>query len=442
MDFLLYPLALIVTLGLLVTFHEAGHYVVARLAGVKILRFSIGFGKPVWVRRDVRGTEFVVAVVPLGGYVRMYDERDGGDAALAPGELSYNAVTPWWRIAIALGGPAANFVLALLVYWMMFLGGTTAAVPITGAAPADSPAAAAGLAAGEVIRAVDGSPVRSWQEIAIALAGRLGDTGSIVLEVAAPGSESGRLVEIGVSQWHRGEADPDLFGSLGLVPGWPAVIGLVEDGGAADRAGLELWDEIEAVDGVPLAGWSAWVDAIQAAPGRVLQLSVLRDGRTRLIDVRPGAVEATNGETIGYLGVGWPTNVIEYSLLGALVEGVRETGAKTMLTLGLIGKMVTGDVSVANLSSPIMIAKVAGDSARSGWWAFAGVLALLSISLGVLNLLPIPILDGGHILYCVGELVTGRPVSERVQILGSQVGLALVVGFLVLAVYNDLLRLF
>jgi regulator of sigma E protease len=431
---------------MLVTFHELGHFVVARWSRVKIVRFCVGFGRPVWSRYDKRGVEYALAAIPLGGYVRMYDERDAEGAVdqvdLAPGEVSYNQLTPWWRIAIALGGPAANILFAFLVYWMMFLGGTTEPVPMVAEAPENSPAAIAGMEAGQYIAAVDGSETLSWQQIAMGLAGRLGDTGHIRINVGWLGEISTTTLALPIDAWHRGAADPDLFGSLGIKPGWPAVIGYVEPDGPADRAGIEPWDRIVGVDGDAVESWSDWVKVIQAAAGRQLEVTLVRAHSEHLVRVLPDAVEATDGSTVGYLGVGWPSNEIEYGILGAMRQGFLKTGDTTMLTLGLLKKMLTGDVSVANLSSPIMIAKVAGDSARSGWWTFAGVLGLLSISLGILNLLPIPILDGGHIVYCIGELAMGRPVSERVQILGTQVGLFLVVGFLMIAIYNDLLRLF
>lgn len=443
-EFLQYPLALIVTLGVLVTFHELGHFLVARWSGVRVVRFSVGFGKPIWSRFDRHGTEFAVAAIPLGGYVRMLGEREPGHVAAEqrPGDVTYPELSAWWRIAIAAAGPAANFVLAFVVYWLLFVIGTTSIAPMLGEVPADSPAADARLAAGEEIVSVDGSSTRSWQEVTMALASRLGDSGQIVLATRQPGDS--RVVErqLPVTRWHRGEDEPDLLGSLGIVPALPPVVGEVLDDGAAARAGLQRFDLVTAVDGEPVTSWSDWVDTVQAAPGQTLQVTVRRDGAERLVRLVPEARAATDGEEIGYVGVAPHTNEIRYGVLQAVPRGLAETWDKTALTLGLLGKMVTGDVSMANLSGPITIAKVAGDSARSGWRYFIGVLALLSISLGVLNLLPIPILDGGHILFCAAEICTGRQVSERLQIIGTQIGLFLVAGLMVLALYNDIARLF
>ncbi|NBC22651.1 MAG: RIP metalloprotease RseP [Gammaproteobacteria bacterium] len=443
MEFLQYPLALLVTLGVLVTFHELGHYVVARLSGVRVVRFSVGFGKPIWSRRDRHGTEWAVAAIPLGGYVRMLDEREPGvvEAERLPGDVSYNDLSVGWRAAIAAAGPFANFLLAAIVYWFLFVVGNTTIAPMLGSVSEDTPAAQAGLSAGEEIVSVDGEPVRSWQQVTMALAARLGDSGAIEIGARRPGAGQVDVVELPVSAWHRGVDEPDLLASLGIEPGLPAVLGEIMPDSPAERAGLQRFDTVVAVDGEPLSRWSEWVDVVQAAPDRTLNVTVDRDGNRLDLTVRPQARQA-GGEESGYVGVAPHLNEIRYGPLAAVPKGLAETWDKTALTLGLLKKMVTGDVSMKNLSGPITIAKVAGDSARSGWHYFLGVLALLSISLGVLNLLPIPILDGGHILFCAAEAATGRPVSERIQILGTQVGLFLVAGLMVLALYNDISRLF
>jgi regulator of sigma E protease len=443
-EFLQYPLALIVTLGVLVTIHELGHFVVARLSGVRVVRFSVGFGKPLWSRFDRHGTEFAIAAIPLGGYVRMLDEREPGaiEATLRPGDISYNSLSVWWRIAIAAAGPLANFILAAVVYWLLFVVGTTTIAPMLGQVPDGSAAAGAGLSGGEEIVAVDGEPVRSWQEVTMALAGRLGDSGSIVLSTRTPGSESVREARLAVSSWHRGEDEPDLLGSLGIEPALPPVVGEVLADSPAERAGLRRFDIVLNADGEPVGSWMAWVERIQAAPDRAVPLVVQR-GESRIeLTVRPEARTAVDGSETGYVGVGPYTTEIRYGVFAAVPRSLVETWDKTALTLGLLKKMVVGDVSMKNLSGPITIAKVAGDSARSGWQFFFGVLALLSISLGVLNLLPIPILDGGHILFCATEAVMGRPVSERAQIVGTQIGLFLVGGLMIMAIYNDISRLF
>ncbi len=442
-EFLQYPLALIVTLGVLVTFHELGHFLVARWSGVRVVRFSVGFGKPIWSRFDRHGTEFAIAAIPLGGYVRMLDEREPGvvEAERRAGDVSYNDLTVGWRIAIAAAGPLANFLLAVIVYWLLFVVGSTTIAPMLGAVPEGSPAARAGLTGGEEIVSVDGEPARSWQQVTMALAARLGESGEIVLGVREPGSERVDSARLPVTDWHRGEDEPDLLESLGIEPALPAVMGEVLADGPAERAGLKRFDQVLRVDGEPVQSWSEWVDVVQQAPGRTLELTVLRDGRELRLDVRPESRATAAGE-IGYVGVAPHTNQIRFGVLAAIPRSLAETWDKTALTLGLLKKMVTGDVSMKNLSGPITIAKVAGDSARSGWQFFLGVLALLSISLGVLNLLPIPILDGGHILFCAAEAATGRPVSERIQILGTQIGLFLVAGLMMLALYNDLSRLF
>ena len=442
-DVLLYPLALIVTLGVLVTFHELGHFVVARLSGVRVVRFSVGFGKPIWSKFDSRGTEFAVAAIPLGGYVRMLDEREPGVVKFEPrpGDVSYNDLSVWWRIAIASAGPLANFLLAIIVYWAVFVVGTVTPVPMLGAVPEASPAAEAGLVAGEEIVAVDGDLTRSWQEVNMALAGRLGDTGEIVLSTRVPGAAEVSDARLAVRDWHQGVDEPDLLGSLGLEPALPALVGEVLPDGPAARAGLERLDRVVAVDGKPVESWIEWVQIVQQAPGRALSVEVERDGQRMTFTLRPEAQQAGASE-IGYVGVAPYTNDIRYGAFEAVPRSMAETWDKTALTLGLLKKMVTGDVSMKNLSGPITIAKVAGDSARSGWRFYLSVLALLSISLGVLNLLPIPILDGGHILFCAAEAATGRPVSERTQAVGTQIGLFLVAGLMILALYNDIARLF
>jgi len=441
MEYLQYPLALIVTLGVLVTFHELGHYLVARCSGVRILRFCVGFGRPIWSRMDRRGTEWAVAILPLGGYVRMLDEREPDPATVRrPGDVAFNDLSAGWRIAIAAAGPLANFLLAILVYWALFVVGNTTVAPMLGAVPADSPGARAGLVEHAEIVAVDGNGTPTWQSVSMALAARLGDSGDIRLALQPPGAEAPVERRLPIQDWHRGVDEPDLLGSLGIVPAVPAVLGRVIPGDPADRAGLRPGDRIAAIDGEPV-DWSALVDRVQAAPGERLMLTVERDGSRLELPVT-AAARGGDGEAQGYLGIGPNTNTVRYGVLSALPRGLGETWEKTVLTLHLMQKMITGQVSVKNLSGPITIAKVAGDSAQAGWRFFLSVLALLSISLGVLNLLPIPILDGGHILFCVVELLRGRPVSERVQLLGTQVGLALVGGLMLLALYNDIARLF
>jgi regulator of sigma E protease len=442
-EFLQYPLALLVTLGVLVTFHELGHYVVARWSGVRIVRFSVGFGRPIWSRMDRHGTEWAVAAIPLGGYVRMLDEREPGtvEAEARPGDVSYNDLSVGWRAAIAAAGPLANFLLAVVVYWFLFVVGNTTIAPMLGSVPEGSPADRAGLTPGLEIVSVDGESARSWQQVTMALAGRLGDSGAIELGVRRPGADTADRASLAIDDWHRGVDEPDLLESLGIEPALPPVLGDILPDSPAERAGLRRYDRVVAVDGEPQESWSDWVDTVQAAPERSLTVTVDRDGRRLDLTVRPEARDAGAGST-GYVGVAPHLNEIRYGPLAALPMGVAEMWDKTALTLGLLKKMVTGDVSMKNLSGPITIAKVAGDSARSGWTYFLGVLALLSISLGVLNLLPIPILDGGHLLFCAAEAATGRPVSERVQILGTQIGLFLVAGLMVLALYNDISRLF
>jgi regulator of sigma E protease len=443
-EFIQYPLALIVTLGVLVTIHELGHFVVARWSGVRVVRFSVGFGKPIWSRFDRHGTEFAIAAIPLGGYVRMLDEREPGEVAAErrPGDLSYQKLGVWWRMAIAVAGPLANFLLAAMVYWFLFVVGTTAVAPMLGSVPEGSPAARAGLLGGEEIVAVDRQTTRSWQEVSMALAERLGDSGAIGLSVRLPGTDQVRDVALPVTAWQRGSDEPDLLGSLGIEPALPAVLGEVLSDSPAERAGLRPFDRVVSADGEAIESWAAWVALVQRSPGRSLPVTVERNGASLTVLLRTETRPGADGREMGYAGVAPRVNEIRYGAFAAVPRSMVETWDKTLLTLGLLKKMFTGDVSVKNLSGPITIARVAGDSARSGWYFFLGVLALLSISLGVLNLLPIPILDGGHILFCAAEAATGKPVSERAQIVGTQIGLVLVGGLMLLALYNDIARLF
>jgi regulator of sigma E protease len=443
MDFLQYPLALIVTLGVLVTVHELGHYLIARWSGVRVVRFSVGFGRPLVSWTDSRGTEFAIAYIPLGGYVRMLDDQEmAGEAGVArPGDVSYRDLDVWWRIAIAFGGPAANFLLAILVYWFLFVVGSVSIAPIMGDVDPDSAAGRAGLRANYEIVAVDGVATGNWQQVTMALAGRLGESGSIEITSQRPGSESRRGNSLYIDTWHAGAEEPDLLGSLGIVPSMPAIVGEVLPGGAGERSGLRQWDRVVGVDGEALATWGEWVAVVQESPGRTMELAVDRGDRIITVPITPDSKPADDGTAMGYVGVASYFNEVRYGALDAVPRSLSETWDKTLLTLGLLKKMVTGHVSVKNLSGPITIAKVAADSARSGWRFFFSVLALLSISLGVLNLLPIPILDGGHIMFCAAEAFMGKPVSERVQLLGAQVGLVVVAGLMIVVIYNDINRL-
>lgn len=441
MEIVQYVFALIVTLGVLVTVHELGHFIAARFAGAKVVRFSIGFGPSLFSRFDRHGTEFVVAAIPLGGYVKILDEREG-DVAPADAARTFNRLSPTWRIVFALGGPVANFLLALVIYWGLFVAGSTDVVPIMDEPVPDTPAFAAGLHGGREIVSIDGAQTQSWPEVSMALASRLGDSGTIAIETREPGARATDMHRLAIKDWERGVDEPDLFRSLGVVPTLPAILGTLFDDGPAKAAGLKPWDRIVAVDGKPVKAWVDWVDVLRGSPNKQLTIEFERDGTQRQVDLTPAERVASDGSKYGYIGVSPLMREVKYGPLEAIPLSLRETGSKTVMTLDLMKKMVTGLVSTRNLSGPITIAKVAGDSARSGWESFIRVLALLSISLGVLNLLPIPILDGGHVMFCVAEIVLRRPVPERIQALGMQIGLAIVGGMMLLAFYNDITRLF
>jgi len=441
----------IVAIGVLVTVHEFGHFIVARRLGVKVLRFSVGFGVPLWSwRRRNDETEYVVAALPLGGYVQMLDERE---APVVAEELprAFNRQPLGSRIAIVAAGPAFNFLFAILAYWVVFVVGVDGIKPLVGEVSRDSLAAAGGFRTGDLITGVDGNETATWNMVFLDLLSRSLDSGRVVVSVVDANQEE-RLRELDFSHLPAGVDRSNLMQVIGLGmhrPSLAAVIGSLEPGGAAEQAGLRAGDRIVAVDGRPIAHWEEWVDYVRAHPEQELRAEIERGGATVSLTVRPQRVATEQGD-IGRIGaaVQIAADMAEelrakerYPAPTALLVAARRTWDMTWLTAKMLVSMVGGEVSASNLGGPIRIAQYAGASADAGAVQFIGFLALISISLGLLNLLPIPVLDGGHLLYYLIELVKGSPLSDQAQAFGQRVGIALLVGVMILAFYNDIAQL-
>jgi regulator of sigma E protease len=458
MMILLNILYFLLALGILVTFHEFGHFYIARRCGVKVLRFSVGFGRPLLTWRDSRDTEYVLAAIPLGGYVKMLDEREGN---VAPEELSsaFSQKTVWQRMAIVVAGPVANFILASFLYFILALFGSTGIAPVVGELPTDGVAAQAGLKVGDEIVSVDGKSVSTWSAVFSALLHRIGETGEIVFEVQASGyldnlleTNRPRTVRVPIERWLHSSEEPDLFNKLGVVrflPDSDVVIDQVIKGSAADLAGLQSGDQVLSVDGGEISSWRKWVEYVRARPSIPIKLRVLRQQEDFDMFLVPESVKSEDGIDVGQAGVSapisWPKEMVrkvEYSLFEAIWEGFSKTGETASLILSFIKKLILADVSSKNLSGSFSIAQAAGDSADAGVLYYIAFIAYLSVSLGVLNLLPIPVLDGGHLLYYVIEWAKGSPVSEKVQMIGYQIGLFCILSVMILAHVNDLLRIF
>jgi regulator of sigma E protease len=443
-------LATLVTLGILVTIHEWGHYWVARRCGVKVLRFSVGFGKALWSRTGKDGTVYAVAAIPLGGYVKMLDERE----APVPDALkdqAFNNKSVGQRMAIVAAGPIVNLLFAVFAYWLMYLVGVAAVAPVVGSVTPNSIAANAQIPVGAEIVSIDGKPARSWDEINLALASRIGESGSVHLGVIPEGREIEQQLSLQLDTWAVDLEKESPLMAAGVVPYYPDVkpiIGQLVEGGAAKSQGLMVGDLIMAVDEEPVTEWSELVNKIQGSANNPLMLTIERQGHVIEMSLTPDA-RTVNNQTQGYVGAGvkqpeWPESMrrtLQYGVFDAIPQALDKTWSMISLTLDSIWKMIEGAISVKNLSGPITIAKVAGAKAASGFSDFLEFLAYLSISLGVLNLLPIPVLDGGHLLFYTLELIRGRPVSERIQDIGLRFGMAVLLSLMTLALVNDVMRL-
>lgn len=438
----------VVAVGVLVTVHEFGHFWVARRVGVRVLRFSVGFGKPLWSRKGTDGTEYVVAAVPLGGYVKMLDEREG-PVAPAERDRAFNSQAVGKRIAIVLAGPLANFIFAILAFATMYMVGITDLRSVVG--DVTGPAATAGFQAGEIIESVDGVVTPTWSEAGIELLNGALDRRILTIVVRdLEDVEHQRVLDLG--KLDEAIDENKLLEELGFSlwqPELPPVISSVLDDSAAARGGLQAGDRVLSVDGEAVSSWSEWQELIRAHPQEILEVIVEREGVQQELLVIPD--RGVDDGTVGFLGVTReiPPDIIErlytkqhLGPLRALGRGFGETWRVSALTLGMVGRMITGRASVKNLSGPISIARYANDMARGGLSTFLRFLAILSVSLGILNILPIPVLDGGHLMYYLIELVKGSPVSERAQFVGQRVGVGLLLGLMALVFYNDILRLF
>jgi len=452
--------ALLITLGILVTIHEFGHFWVARRCGVKVLRFSIGFGKAAktWIGKD--GVEYVIAPIPLGGYVKMLGQEDTtvtdtGSVPASQREYSFAYKPLWQRVAIVAAGPLANFLLAIFVFWLINISyGISGIAPVVNSVIEDSIAERAGLRAGDEIIAIDGEETIIWQQVTLQLLARLGETGDITLTIDPADSTRERELRLPIDAWMGTETAPNPVADLGIIQfEIPAdIAGIVPDG-AAEAAGLRAGDKIIAVDGRQIRGWTHWVEVIRASPELTLDVVVQRGGIDTALLLTPARATLDDGTVIGSIGAYvqettlaeiLPAEMqrqINYNVFSAIQPALIETWDKSVFVLDSVKKMVVGLISVKNINGPITIAQVAGETATYGFDVYLGFLALLSISLGVMNLLPIPVLDGGHLLYYAIEAVIRRPVPERIQAFGLQLGLLLISGIMVLAIYNDVNRL-
>jgi regulator of sigma E protease len=446
MSLLITLTAFIVALGLLIVVHEFGHYLVARWCGVKVLRFSVGFGQPLLRRRlGPDRTEWVIAAFPLGGYVKMLDEREG-DVSPAEAHRAFNRKSVYQRFAIVLAGPAANFLLAIALYWILFLHGVLDLKPVVGPPPAGTPAAAAQIAPGDTIAGIDGETVRTWQDVRWVLLERAVGRERIAIELRSPSGEM-RVGELDLSTIHADDLAGDFLHKIGLVRFSPAVVGKVREDSAAARAGLQPGDVVIAADGTPVRSFEELVQVVMPKAGVPITLTVRRGSHEFTGTVIPDPA-TEGGKTIGRIGVERDLSVLEqqtvlvqYGPVAAIAEAAQKTWDVSVLSLRMLGKMIVGQVSLRNLSGPITIADYAGQTAQMGWLPYVSFIALISISLGVLNLLPVPVLDGGHLMYYIVEIIKGRPVSDRAMEIGQRVGMVVLFTLMAFAIYNDIHRL-
>lgn len=453
MNFLYAAAGFVLALGPLIVFHELGHYLVARLCGVKVLRFSVGMGKVVWSRRFGRdNTEWAISALPLGGYVQMLDARDPATAPKDEADLAreFTRQNVWKRIAIVAAGPTANFLLAIVLFGLLFMHGAQEPSARLAAMETNTPAYAAGLRAGDVVVAVNGEPVQSFSELRWAVTHLAVDRQAAHLDVKSANG-SGYAATIPASAFGavdpEGEPDGDVMAALGMNVwiGMPVVEEAVA-GGPGERAGLRRGDVVVAADGKPLLDAGDFIRTVRAAAGRTLQLDVRRDGnllRLPLTPERDPKARDSKGQGVAQVQLAPAVDfvTVQAGPFEAIAKGAQRTWEMTALTFKMIAKIVTGQASLKNVTGPLTIADYAGQTARMGLATFLGFIAVVSVSLGVMNLLPIPVLDGGHLLYYSLEVLTGRPLSERIQAFAQRAGVGLLFMLMALAVFNDLGRL-
>ena len=443
-------LSIVVALGVLITFHEFGHFYIARRCGVKVLRFSVGFGKPIYRYVGKTGTEYTLALIPLGGYVRMLDEREGN----IPPELrsqAFNTKSVWQRIAIVAAGPVANFILAIVIYAVVALLGVQTIAPKVGQIETNSPIAQTQIQPGDELISLAGESVTSWEDVNLVLAGLIGQTGTITVRYQPEGMSSLQENTIALNRWLAGQEPDNLIRAFGLSPWQPTVVPViaqvVEDG-AASLAGFQAGDKVLKINNQPVSSWQQVVALVQASPNKELSVEVERSQNVIKLLLLPKSTEQ-NGKMIGYAGLAVVPPKLDESLfrehhygpLEAISYGFAQTSRMISLTVSSIGKMLQGLISVDNLSGPITIAKVASASADSGLQSFLKFMAYLSVSLGVLNLLPIPMLDGGHLLFFGIEAIRRKPVSEKIQGMAYRIGASLLFALMAVAIFNDIARL-
>jgi len=450
-SFFFMVVAFLAALAILISVHELGHFLVARYFGVKILRFSIGFGKPLIKWQSKRGTEYVLAVFPLGGYVKMLDESE----APVPEEekaFAFNYQSLGRRTAIVAAGPVFNWLFAVFAFWLMFTIGISSLIPIIGEVTPDSIAAKAGLEPGYQIKTVAGQQTKTWQAIQLALISRQGQQSAVNIQLEAFGTSDQIQRSLDLYDWHLGKGQANILESIGILPYLPPnapIIAEVLPDLAADQAGFQVNDEIIAVDQQEINDWLEFVNYVQSHPEDRLTVTVNRLGQLLTLTVKPERLLDDQNNPYGFIGLTSQRLSIadefltkeQYNPLQAFSSAMRETASLTLGTFKIIGKIILAKVALQNLSGPVGIAQGAGQSAEAGFAYFLGFLALLSISLAVLNVLPIPILDGGHLFYYLIEFIRGRPLSQKVREAGFKAGLIFIIMLMFIALGNDLIRL-
>lgn len=444
-----YPIAFLAALGVLVTVHELGHFIAAKLCRIKVIRFSVGFGRILWSRKSGRDqTEWCIAAIPLGGYVKMLDEREG-DVAEDERHRAFNRQTLGRRAFVVSAGPIANLLLAVVIYWLMFMSGVQELKPVLGAPVEGSVAAQSGVSAGMLIVKADGAALETWSDFRVAVLNARLEHRPVALEVRQ--DERVLSVLIATDSLSSNDLDADLLHKLGITlyqPPLQPVIGQVQAGSPAQLGGLVVGDLVLSVGVHPVKQWSQVVELVRASAGVSLEFEVLRNGRIEIARVTPEKI-TNGGKDYGRMGAAVkadPANSIfmevRYNPVRAATEAMRQTWSTVRLSLSMMGRMLTGDVSWRNLSGPVTIADYAGQSAQMGFAAYIRFIALISISLGVLNLLPVPVLDGGHLMYYFVEFLKGSPVSERAMEIGQRIGFGVLGLLMAFALFNDFNRLF